>query len=588
MIESLRIENVAVVEEAELEFGPGLNVLTGETGAGKSIVLGALSLLVGGRAARDSVREGASQGAVEALFRTEALDQLEAELSARDLRADAEAGQAEAAHELVVRRSLAASGRSRARIGGQLVPVSTLAELFMGRVEISSQHSSQALLRPESHGRYLDAAGGLLAQRAAVRVAYEALQALDEEEATLRARADDRVRQQDFLAYQLAEIEEVGLEVGELARLEQEHGRLAHAESLVAEGGRALSALRGEDAGAESAGAADALILALRSVEAMAAHDPGLRPLQERLSGAEAELRDAAGDLERYLDGVEGDPSRLAGLEDRIGQVERLRRKYGADEAEIFAQRDALAADLAGIEGADARLDELADERRAGVAALGKVAKKLSSGRKRAARKLAGEVQEALARLAMPDARFAVEFSEPGQASQWPAGAPSGPTGAETPEFRFSANKGEAPRALQKVASGGELSRVFLALKGALRQAGANMVLVFDEVDAGIGGRAAESVGRALAELAERHQVLCITHLPQIAVFADRHFRVEKATARGRVRARIVALESDGRVEEIARMAGGEAISEATRAHARELLASAESTGAGRRPTAAL
>ena len=175
----------------------------------------------------------------------------------------------------------------------------------------------------------------------------------------------------------------------------------------------------------------------------------------------------------------------------------------------------------------------------------------------------------------MPDGRFEVEFAAPAQAGQWPEGAASGPSGAEAPEFRFSANKGEAPRALQKVASGGELSRVFLALKGVLRGAGAPMVLVFDEVDAGIGGRAAERVGRALAELAQRHQVLCITHLPQIAVFADRHFRVEKAEARGRVRARIVPLDADGRVEEIARMAGGEAISEATRAHARELLAGA-------------
>ncbi len=577
MIESLRIENVAVVEEAELEFGPGLNVLTGETGAGKSIVLGALSLLVGGRATRDSVREGAEQGAVEALFRTEALAQLEDELAVRDLGPGPVAAQEDpdGAHELVVRRSLTAGGRSRARIGGQLVPVSTLAELFTGQVEISSQHSSQALLRPESHGRYLDAAGGLLDQRASVRAGFEALQALDEERTRLRELAEERIRQQDFLAYQLSEIEEVGLEAGELATLEGEHGRLAHAESLRADGGQALANLRGDETGGEQAGAGDALARALRSLEAMATHDPGLAPLVERLAGADAELRDLAGDLERYLDAVESDPARLARLDDRIGQVERLRRKYGADEAEIFAHRDALAAELAGIEGADARLVELDQERSKALEGLAKAAKKLTAGRKKAGRKLAREVEQALAALAMPDARFAVEFAEPPQASQWPEGAASGPGGAEAPEFRFSANKGEPPRALQKVASGGELSRVFLALKGALRQAGANMVLVFDEVDAGIGGRAAERVGRALAELAERHQVLCITHLPQIAAFAERHFRVEKAASSGRVRARIVCLDPDERVEEIARMAGGEAISEATRAHARDLLASA-------------
>ena len=576
MIESLRIENVAIVEEAQLEFGPGLNVLTGETGAGKSIVLGALSLLVGARAQRDSVREGAGQGVVEALFRTAELAQLEAELGALDLlsRADGEVDPAEA-HELVVRRSLAAGGRSRARIGGQLVPVSTLAEILGGRVEISSQHASQALLRPEAHGRYLDAAGGLEGAREAVRGDFETLRALDDECERLASEAEERLRQQDFLAFQLGEIDEVGLQPGELDALDQEHGRLAHAESLRAEGGEALASLRGDDAGAASAGATDAVARALRGAEAMVKHDPGLASWRERLEALEAELRDLSADLERYLDGVEGDPARLGALEERIGQVERLRRKYGTEEKEIFAQRDRLETEQASAEGADERLGELRAQRPGRVAALAKTAAKLSAGRKKAARKLTREVQQSLVGLGMPDGRFEVEFASPAQAGQWPEDAASGPTGAEAPEFRFSANKGEAPRALQKVASGGELSRVFLALKGALRGAGAPMVLVFDEVDAGIGGRAAERVGRALAELAQRHQVLCITHLPQIAVFAERHFRVEKTEARGRVRARIVPLDADGRVEEIARMAGGEAISEATRAHARELLAGA-------------
>jgi len=578
MIESLRIENVAIVEEAQLEFGPGLNVLTGETGAGKSIVLGALALLVGGRAARDSLREGADRGAGEALFRPDGLKPLEAELEARDLLPppNAEGGGSDLdAHELVVRRSLAATGRSRARIGGQLVPVSTLSELLTGRIEISSQHSSQALLRPETHGHYLDAAGGLLEKRAAVRGSFEALQALDAERERLGGQAAERAREQDFLAYQLAEIDDVGLEPGEWAALEQEHRRLAHAESLGAEGGQALACLRGDEADTGARGAADALVQAIRCVESMARHDPQLAPTLERLANADTDLRDLAADLEHYLDAVEGDPARLAGVEERIGQIEGLRRKYGSNEAEIFARREALAEELAGIEGADARLEELDKERGQVLEALEAGAKKLTAGRKRAGRKLAREVEPALAELAMPDARFAVEFVAPAQRSQWPEGATSGPNGAESPEFRFSANKGEALRGLHKVASGGELSRVFLALKGALRHAGANMVLVFDEVDAGIGGRAAEGVGRALAALAQRHQVLCITHWPQIAVFAGRHFRVEKKTSGGRVRAAIVDLARDARVEEIARMAGGEAISEATRAHARELLASA-------------
>jgi DNA repair protein RecN (Recombination protein N) len=505
------------------------------------------------------------------------LDQLEGALEALDLRPASLPDDSDSpdAHELVVRRSLAAGGRSRARIGGQLVPVSTLAELLTGRVEISSQHSSQALRRPESHGRFLDAAGGLLAQRAAVRAAFEALQTLEAEGATLRAEAGERIRQQDFIAYQLAEIDEVGLAEGELAELETEHGRLAHAESLASQAGQALLALRGDETAGESSGALDALARALPAVESMAEHDPEAGPWMERLASVDVEVRDLALDLERYLDGIEGDPARLGALEDRIGQAERLKRKYGADEEAIFARREELAAELARIEVADERLEKLEKEQERARSLLARAAKKLTAGRKKAAGALAKEVEHSLAGLAMPGARFLVEFEKPAQASQWPAGAASGPHGAESPEFRFSANKGEAPRPLQKVASGGELSRVFLALKGALRQGEANMVLVFDEVDAGIGGGTAERVGRALAELAERHQVICITHLPQIAVFAQRHFRVEKSASAGRVSAQIVQLGPEGRVEEIARMAGGEAISEATRAHARALLSAA-------------
>ncbi|MBW2385834.1 MAG: DNA repair protein RecN [Deltaproteobacteria bacterium] len=566
MIESLRIENLVVVEAAELEFGPGLNVLTGETGAGKSIVLGALSLLVGARAGSGTLREGAEQGSVEALFRTDALGDLERELADRDL---LQPGAAEAeSHELVVRRTLSASGRSRARVGGQLVPVTTLADLFSGRVEVSSQHSSQALLRPESHGWLLDAAGGLLSEREAVAGAYHAIAAIDEELGRLRAESEARSRRQDFLAFQLAELEEVGLAPGELGELDAEHGRLAHCEQLRAEGGGALAALRGED----GAGAVDLIAAAARAVSGMAKLDSGASPLADRLRDAEAELGDVSADLERYVDRIEGDPERLMRLDERIGQVEKLRRKYGQSEDEIFAFRDGLAEELAASEGADSRIGELEKRRTALHAELAAAAVRLTRGRTKAGRDLARKVQKGLRELAMPDARFEIALEPAANRTGLPEGVVSGPRGAESPEFRFSANRGESPRSLQKVASGGELSRVFLAVKNALRQAGANMVLVFDEVDAGIGGRAAECVGRALAELAERHQVLCITHLPQIAAFADVHFHVAKSERKGRTRVQVVRIEGDERVEEIARMAGGEEITAATRRHARDLM----------------
>jgi DNA repair protein RecN (Recombination protein N) len=569
MIESLCIDDVAIVEHAELEFGAGMNVLTGETGAGKSIVLGALALLVGARATPGSLREGAEQGAVEAIFRTDTLPELERALRAQALLSEPDADDA---HELVVRRTLAASGRSRARIGGQLVPVSTLSELLAPGVEISSQHSSQSLLRPETHGRLLDEAGGLGPLREEVRARFESIGALDAELGELRDQAEQRARRQDFLAFQLAELDEVALQPGELAELSGEHGRLAHAEQLRGEGAGALAALRGDESGTQGDSAVDLVGRALRTLVSMAKLDGGLQPLSDRLHDLEAELRDASGDLERYVDGVEGDPARLESLEARIGQLETLRRKYGRGEDEIFAFRDEVAAELDGLEGADSRIESLEAERGPRLEALAEAAGRLSAGRAKAAKKLARKVQKSLRELAMPEACFSVDLEPIARLASLPEGVVSGPTGAEAPEFRFSANKGETTRSLQKVASGGELSRVFLAVKNALRQSGGNMVLVFDEVDAGIGGRAAERVGRALAELAETHQVLCITHLPQIAAFADTHFRVGKTTRKGRTSTQIERIEGEARVEEIARMAGGEEVSDATRQHARDLM----------------
>ena len=569
LIESLRIENLAIVEEAELEFEPGLNVLTGETGAGKSIVLGALALLLGERPAPGVLREGAEQGGVEALFCTEGLEALEAELQSKDLVA---AGDAEA-HELVVRRSLTAGGRSRARVGGQLVPAATLAELLGGRLEISSQHSSQALLRTDTHGWLLDSAGGLLKARQAVSEAFGALRRLEAELETLQAEAAERERQRDFIAYQLAEIDEVGLQPGELDTLERDHARLAHADALRREGSEALIALRGDEAGVV-ASAADRLAEAARAGEGMARMDAGLEGWAARVRSLGDEVFEAARELDHYVEGLEADSSGLDTLETRLAAIEKLRRKYGRDEAEILATRDALALEREGLEGAGARIEELIRDREPRRAELATAAKRLTQGRKRAARALSKAVEAGLKDLAMPEARFSI-LLESADPSGWPEGAVSGPAGSEKPEFLFSANPGEPPQPLRKVASGGELSRVFLAAKNALRKAGGGMVLVFDEVDAGMGGRAAERVGRALADLAESHQVLCITHLPQIAAFAQRHFRVEKAARGGRTRTRIGLLDPQERVEEIARMAAGEDITEATRKHARALLRAA-------------
>jgi DNA repair protein RecN (Recombination protein N) len=571
MIELLRIQQLALVDRIELEFGLGLNVVTGETGAGKSVVLGALGMLAGARSSADAIREGADEAVVEAVFRTDRLPELEAELAERGLPVDD--------HELVVRRTLTRRGRSRAQVGGRLVPVATLAELFAGRIEISSQHESQALLRPESQGRLLDEFGGLGERCARIRSRVLALRERAEEIARLRGDAEERARQEDFLAFQVGEIDAARLDVDEVERISAEHARLVHAERLRAETEAAAARLTGDPARFDATGAADLVGEAARVVDGLAEIDATLAPLAERLREAQTELGDAAAELERYAAAVEGDPARLTWLEDRIAQIERLKRKYGATTGEILAFRDRAARELAALSGSDERLGKLESEREAEFARVAKDAASLGKARRRAAKKLAAAVETALGELAMPAARFEVAF----RSIEAPPGAPCGSNGAEAPEFLLSANAGEPPRSLRRVASGGELSRVFLALKSALRRADTGMVLVFDEVDAAIGGRVADRVGAALGELGGDHQVLCITHLPQIAARGQRHFRVAKSETRGRTRIGVDLLDPERRVEEIARMAGGEVISEATRRHARALLSPGKNRRRGSR-----
>ncbi len=561
MIETLRIEELAIVEAATLEFAPGLNVLTGETGAGKSIVLGALTLLAGGRALARAVREGAEQATVEAVFRTDALPELERELAERGLAGDE--------HELIVRRVLAKGGRSRAWVAGQQTPIAALGELFAGRIEISSQHDSQSLLRTERHAELLDRWAGLDATRARVADEVAGQREIAAELARLRAATRDHEQRRDFLIFQVREIDEAKLAPGELESLLALRSRLAHVDRIGREGGAALARLAGDPSQPDAAGAGDQIAEAARTLTALRALDPELAPLADRLAGALAEVRDLAADLERRLDGLEADPGRLAQVEERLHRIETLRRKYGASVDDVLAHRDAAARELEALEGAATRDAELEAERRAGRARLAAAAAELSRGRARAAAELARAVEPMLRELAMPEARFEVALP--------PAPAPEdlscGAGGAEAPEFLLCANKGERLQPLREVASGGELSRAFLALKQALREQSSGMVLVFDEVDAGVGGEAAERVGQRLAELAERHQVLCITHLPQIAAYAHRHFRVSKRAGARRTGVAITPVAGDERVEEIARMASGDRAGEAAREFARELIA---------------
>jgi DNA repair protein RecN (Recombination protein N) len=560
LIESLRIEGLAIVDRVALEFGPGLNVLTGETGAGKSVVLGALTLLAGGRSAGKAVREGSDEAVVEGLFRTDACPELEAELVRRGLACDD--------HELVLHRTLSREGRSRARIGGALVPVGTLGELLRGRLEISSQHDSQSLLSPEVHGQLLDRYGGALALRRELGEIHRRIRELDREREALASAASARLQRQDYLSFAVREIDEARLDPQEIEALRALRKRLTHVERLRAEGGAALARLSGDPSAPDARAAADLVAEASRALAALAPLDAAPAAQGERLAAALTELRDVASEVERWLDGLDADPARLAEADERLHLVERLERKYGGEVSEVLAQRERLAAELAGIEGADARLGEMEAQRAKLVAELTKKAGALSKARAKAGEQLAAEVESALRELAMPHASFAVALPR----AAAPEGLPCGSGGYEAPAFAFSANRNEPLRPLREIASGGELSRTFLALKQALREEEAGMVLVFDEVDAALGGEAAHQVGRQLAALGARHQVLCITHLPQIAACADVHFRVVKRPRGSRTTVQIERLGSEQRVEEIARMAGGRAAGDAAREYARALL----------------
>ncbi|MBW2715506.1 MAG: AAA family ATPase, partial [Deltaproteobacteria bacterium] len=415
MIETLRIENLAIVESEEIEFGPGLNVLTGETGAGKSIVLGALSLLAGSRASPQVVREGCEEAVVEAVFRTHHLPELESSLEALGLVADE--------HELVVRRSVQRGGRSRARVAGRLMPATVLAELFSGRIEISSQHDSQSLLRTEFHGRLLDTAAGLLPLRSAVAEGYAKLRALDEELAELRAAEMERERRRDFLSFQVGEIDDAQLDVDEVEALRADRSRLAHAERLREETAAALTLLAGDLGGSEASNTADLVSDAVRHLEGIETLDAQLTPLLARLRATREELRDTATELERYAADIEANPAQLAALDERLAQIESLQRKYGGPIEEILRFRSDAAAELEQLEGASERAQAIDALRAQQVEKLAADAARLSKGRRKAGKRLGGSVETALRELEMPQARFEVAL-EPVVA---PDRAPCGP-----------------------------------------------------------------------------------------------------------------------------------------------------------------
>lgn len=553
VLTDLRIRNFAIIESLTLPLGPGLNVLTGETGAGKSIIVGALGVLLGERASAELIRTGAERATVEGVFECAGRGDI---LAALD-----ELGVTPEDDRLVLRREIAAGGRARAWINDISATAGALARIGRLLANIHGQHEAQALLDPEAQREILDEFGNATPVAQAVREAHSKLAAVECEMTSLESRRAQTAQRADYLRHLVGEIESARLVPGEEDRLEEEAGRLEHADEL-----RSLTESIAAELEREDQAVLARLASIRRTLASVRRMDSSAAPFEEMLDAAFYTLQELARDLMAYSGSVELDPARLETVRVRRELIHGLTRKYGALEDMIDLGRHSRAElDLLDTAGLDLR--EMEAQRDAAAAELARLAERLSTLRKEASAQLCGAVEPLLAALGMPGGSLEV-LLQPRDAI--------GQEGAEDVEFRVSLNVGHAPRALARVASGGELSRVMLALKTVLARVDRIPTLVFDEVDAGIGGRVGLQVGDTMRRVAEHHQVLAISHLPQIASRAHHHLVVTKAERGGITTADVLVSSGEDRIREIARMLGGDSESEVSRAHARELLFSAE------------
>lgn len=569
MLTCLRIRDLAIIDNLELSFGPGLNVVTGETGAGKSILVDALELMLGGRGRPELVRTGAAQAEVEALFELADDADLKAKLGELGLEAEGD--------ELVIRRILLANGRTRAFINGRMASTQQLTELVRGLADISSQHEHHMLANASTHLVYLDAFARLGPHKERVSELYHTLRKAHEALSAFEAQVKDRLQREDLLRYQIREIEEVGPRPDEEAQLTESRDRLKHADTLARLSGSAADALYERD---ESV--SEILSQVSESLSEAASLDPSLNDVVAQLETARTQLEEAARELGRYTRSVQADPERLSELDERLHALGRLRRKYGGSLEAVIQHLDRARGELGTLEDCDGTRERLAAEQANALKASAESARALSALRKQAADKLAQAISKELASLGMGGARILVDVSpyEGKESDLHVDGARLTPTGIDRVEFMIAPNKGEVARPLSKVASGGELSRAMLAIKRILAGVGPAGMYVFDEVDTGVGGAVAEVIGRKIQDVAQHRQVLCITHLPQIAVFADSHFKVEKTLVDGRTVSAVHKLGKRDQEVEIARMLGGLKITAKTRAVAAEMLKDARSASA--------
>ena len=552
MLQFLNISNIALIDDMQVEFDGGLNLLTGETGSGKSIIVDALGVLIGGRFSSELLKSGTERGAIEGLFSVTPNPEFESLLENAGL---------SPASDLIIRREISATGRNKIFVNNQLVTHALLRDLRPFLVDIHGQGDQQTLFNPETHLEILDAFAGNDSLRQEVAEAFRKWTAVRRELESLRRDESEKFQLVDTLKFQINELERAQLSLGEDERLEEERRRLANVEKLTTLCQSSYGRIY-EDDGA----ALTRVRQSLKEIEELSEYESSFRDYLEGMESARALLEDLSFSLRDFADRLEFSPARLAEIEDRLAEISRLKRKYGGTIATAFDHLARSEDRLREVETSDEREQELNAELVSAREHYLDRARKLHKERVRAAKKFEQAVEKGIAEVALDNARFQVQVSDRADSA--------GDKGIDHTEFYFSANVGEEVKPLARVASGGEASRLMLVLKTVANGSQFPRTIVFDEIDTGIGGRVSEAVGIKLKKLSQTNQVLCVTHQPQIARFADSHLVVQKEALKGRTQVSVGKLDRGGRIEELARMLTGAEITESARRHARELLKS--------------
>lgn len=557
MLTQLTVSNYAIAERVELQFGKGMTALTGETGAGKSIVLDALGLAMGDRADAGAVRHGAKRADITATFDVSGIAEARQWLEEHELDDD---------NECILRRVINKDGRSRAFINGQPCPLTHLKDLGSTLMDIHSQHQHQSLLRKETHRKLLDEFAGVDTLAEQTREAWKAWHKTHQRLTERRQNADEAEARLQLLRYQVEELDRLALEEGEQEQLEKEQEQLSHADAVL-HGSHQATLLCTEDENS----AADLLRQALHQLEQLPVEVPALAETIQMLNEAQIQVSEAGDNLRRFVEDYDADPTRLAEVEERLSAIYQMARKHRIGPESLSELHQTLSTELASLDDGEGSVEKLEAELESQLARFNELATRLSEARQQAASNLDQRIAEELAQLSMPAVRFVTHLSRN-------RGDEPAPHGLEDVEFLVSANPGQPARPLAKVASGGELSRISLAIQVVVAQTSTTPTLVFDEVDVGIGGGTAEVVGRLLRSLGNNGQVLCVTHLAQVAAQCHQHLFVSKFTEADATYSKIESLDDNGRVSEVARMLGGVDMTEHTIAHAHEMFTKGQAT----------